>query len=122
MVKSTVTKVLICFSVILQTNSMCFRKKSSCVRRRYSEFVWLRHCLEQNALIMYVQTSASNQLLTLIGHAIGFSKQFLFLVGYSVQRVAQIAVKEPLLQFEEPGTGRTEDEGLRGVFRKVSCF
>ncbi|KAM4549981.1 sorting nexin-10A [Fundulus diaphanus] len=34
------------------TNSMCFRKKTSCVRRRYSDFVWLRHCLEQNALII----------------------------------------------------------------------
>ncbi|XP_070778235.1 sorting nexin-10A [Enoplosus armatus] len=40
------------YEICLHTNSMCFRKKTSCVRRRYSEFVWLRHCLEQNALIM----------------------------------------------------------------------
>ncbi|XP_029919768.1 sorting nexin-10A [Myripristis murdjan] len=40
------------YSICLHTNSMCFRKKSSCVRRRYSEFVWLRHCLQQNALII----------------------------------------------------------------------
>ncbi|XP_029370707.1 sorting nexin-10A [Echeneis naucrates] len=40
------------YEICLETNSMCFRKKSSCVRRRYSEFVWLRHCLEQNALII----------------------------------------------------------------------
>ncbi|XP_076006111.1 sorting nexin-10A [Genypterus blacodes] len=40
------------YDLHLQTNSMCFRKKTSCVRRRYSEFVWLRHCLEQNALII----------------------------------------------------------------------
>ncbi|KAI9526894.1 hypothetical protein NQZ68_035167 [Dissostichus eleginoides] len=40
------------YEICLHTNSMCFRKKSSCVRRRYSEFVWLRHCLEQNALII----------------------------------------------------------------------
>ncbi|XP_029299180.1 sorting nexin-10A [Cottoperca gobio] len=40
------------YEICLHTNSMCFRKKSSSVRRRYSEFVWLRHCLEQNALIM----------------------------------------------------------------------
>lgn len=39
-------------SLVFQTNSMCFRKKTSCVRRRYSEFVWLRHCLEQNALML----------------------------------------------------------------------
>ncbi|XP_060949312.1 sorting nexin-10A [Limanda limanda] len=40
------------YEICLDTNSMCFRKKTSCVRRRYSEFVWLRHCLEQNALII----------------------------------------------------------------------
>ncbi|XP_041664027.1 sorting nexin-10A isoform X2 [Cheilinus undulatus] len=40
------------YEICVHTNSMCFRKKTSCVRRRYSEFVWLRHCLEQNALII----------------------------------------------------------------------
>ncbi|XP_042362801.1 sorting nexin-10A [Plectropomus leopardus] len=40
------------YEICLHTNSMCFRKKTSCVRRRYREFVWLRHCLGQNALIM----------------------------------------------------------------------
>ncbi|KAM9385714.1 sorting nexin-10A [Pholidichthys leucotaenia] len=40
------------YEICLHTNSMCFRKKTSYVRRRYSEFVWLRHCLEQNALIL----------------------------------------------------------------------
>uniref|UniRef100_A0A3P8WD17 Sorting nexin 10a n=1 Tax=Cynoglossus semilaevis TaxID=244447 RepID=A0A3P8WD17_CYNSE len=40
------------YEICLHTNSMCFRKKTSCVRRRYSEFVWLRHCLGQNALII----------------------------------------------------------------------
>lgn len=33
---------------------MCFRKKTSTVRRRYNEFIWLRNSLENNALIMYV--------------------------------------------------------------------
>ncbi|KAM9838286.1 sorting nexin-10A [Aulostomus maculatus] len=42
------------YEICLHTNSMCFRKKTSCVRRRYSEFVWLRHCLEQNALIIEI--------------------------------------------------------------------
>ncbi|CAJ1083838.1 sorting nexin-10A [Xyrichtys novacula] len=40
------------YEIYVHTNSMCFRKKNSIVRRRYSEFVWLRHCLEQNALIL----------------------------------------------------------------------
>ncbi|XP_074543098.1 sorting nexin-10A isoform X1 [Halichoeres trimaculatus] len=40
------------YEICVHTNSLCFRKKTSCVRRRYSEFVWLRNCLEQNALII----------------------------------------------------------------------
>ncbi|KAF7660391.1 hypothetical protein LDENG_00282580 [Lucifuga dentata] len=40
------------YEIYLQTNCICFRKKTSCVRRRYSEFVWLRHRLEQNALVI----------------------------------------------------------------------
>uniref|UniRef100_A0A3Q1ESG9 Sorting nexin 10a n=1 Tax=Acanthochromis polyacanthus TaxID=80966 RepID=A0A3Q1ESG9_9TELE len=40
------------YEICVHTNSMCFRKKTSFVRRRYSEFVWLRNCLEQNALII----------------------------------------------------------------------
>ncbi|XP_077405017.1 sorting nexin-10A [Vanacampus margaritifer] len=42
------------YEICLHTNSMCFRKKASAVRRRYREFVWLRRCLEQNALIIEV--------------------------------------------------------------------
>ncbi|XP_034016799.1 sorting nexin-10A isoform X2 [Thalassophryne amazonica] len=40
------------YEICLRTNSMCFRKKSSSVRRQYSEFVWLRQCLAQNALMI----------------------------------------------------------------------
>ncbi|KAJ3608717.1 hypothetical protein NHX12_023247 [Muraenolepis orangiensis] len=43
---------------------MCFRKKSSSVRRRYSEFVWLRHCLQQNALIIPRNTEQVSQRMT----------------------------------------------------------
>lgn len=32
-----------------QTNSKAFTAKTSCVRRRYSEFVWLKKQLEKNA-------------------------------------------------------------------------
>uniref|UniRef100_A0AAY4BEG3 PX domain-containing protein n=2 Tax=Denticeps clupeoides TaxID=299321 RepID=A0AAY4BEG3_9TELE len=40
------------YQICLHTNSMCFWRKRSCVRRRYSEFVWLRHKLQENALLM----------------------------------------------------------------------
>uniref|UniRef100_A0A3B3X248 PX domain-containing protein n=1 Tax=Poecilia mexicana TaxID=48701 RepID=A0A3B3X248_9TELE len=38
------------YEICLHTNSMCFRKKTSYVRRSYSDFVWLRHCLEGNRI------------------------------------------------------------------------
>ncbi|XP_043994709.1 sorting nexin-10A-like [Gambusia affinis] len=40
------------YEICLQTNSMCFRRHTSYVRRRYSDFVWLRNCLKGNALII----------------------------------------------------------------------
>ncbi|KAJ8290672.1 hypothetical protein GJAV_G00016170 [Gymnothorax javanicus] len=39
------------YEICIHTNSMCFTKKISCVRRRYSEFVWLRQRLQENALL-----------------------------------------------------------------------
>uniref|UniRef100_A0AAV2MD29 PX domain-containing protein n=1 Tax=Knipowitschia caucasica TaxID=637954 RepID=A0AAV2MD29_KNICA len=35
-----------------KTDSVCFTRKVSSVRRRYSEFVWLRQKLEANSLLM----------------------------------------------------------------------
>lgn len=32
-----------------QTNSKAFTAKTSCVRRRYSEFAWLKKKLQKNA-------------------------------------------------------------------------
>ncbi|XP_062385223.1 sorting nexin-10A [Sardina pilchardus] len=40
------------YEICLYTNSMCFRKKTSCVRRRYSEFVWLRQRLQENEILI----------------------------------------------------------------------
>ncbi|KAF7198844.1 sorting nexin-10B isoform X2 [Nothobranchius furzeri] len=40
------------YEICLHTNSVCFTKKISSVRRRYSEFVWLRQKLQANALLM----------------------------------------------------------------------
>ncbi|XP_062382417.1 sorting nexin-11 [Sardina pilchardus] len=37
------------FKIFLHTNSKAFTAKTSCVRRRYSEFVWLRKKLQKNA-------------------------------------------------------------------------
>ncbi|XP_041798738.1 sorting nexin-10B isoform X2 [Chelmon rostratus] len=40
------------YEISLHTDSVCFTKKISSVRRRYSEFVWLRQRLQANSLLM----------------------------------------------------------------------
>ncbi|XP_026225931.1 sorting nexin-10B [Anabas testudineus] len=40
------------YEICLHTSSVYFTKKISSVRRRYSEFVWLRQKLQKNALLM----------------------------------------------------------------------
>ncbi|XP_069392984.1 sorting nexin-10B isoform X1 [Paralichthys olivaceus] len=40
------------YEICLQTDSVYFTKKISTVRRRYSEFVWLRQKLQANSLLM----------------------------------------------------------------------
>ncbi|NWS08071.1 SNX11 protein, partial [Cardinalis cardinalis] len=37
------------YKIFLHTNSKAFTAKTSCVRRRYREFVWLRRQLQRNA-------------------------------------------------------------------------
>ncbi|NWI70461.1 SNX11 protein, partial [Todus mexicanus] len=37
------------YKIFLHTNSKAFTAKTSCVRRRYREFVWLRKQLQKNA-------------------------------------------------------------------------
>ncbi|XP_056901311.1 sorting nexin-10B isoform X1 [Takifugu flavidus] len=38
------------YEICLHTTSVCFTKKISCVRRRYSEFVWFRQKLKANSM------------------------------------------------------------------------
>ncbi|KAL7393769.1 hypothetical protein ABVT39_015760 [Epinephelus coioides] len=40
------------YEICLHTTSVCFTKKISSVRRRYSEFVWLRQKLQANTLLL----------------------------------------------------------------------
>ncbi|XP_048411455.1 sorting nexin-10B isoform X4 [Stegostoma tigrinum] len=43
------------YEICVHTNSMCFTKKTSCVRRRYREFTWLRQRLQDNAVLIVLQ-------------------------------------------------------------------
>ncbi|TEA31303.1 hypothetical protein DBR06_SOUSAS710056, partial [Sousa chinensis] len=45
------------YEICIHTNSMCFTMKTSCVRRRYREFVWLRQRLQSNALLVVLQNA-----------------------------------------------------------------
>ncbi|XP_034985177.1 sorting nexin-10 isoform X1 [Zootoca vivipara] len=40
------------YEIFIHTNSMCFTRKTSCVRRRFREFVWLRQRLQSNAALI----------------------------------------------------------------------
>ncbi|KAG5271548.1 hypothetical protein AALO_G00181270 [Alosa alosa] len=40
------------YEICIHTNSLAFNRKSSCVRRRFSEFVWLRQKLQENTLLL----------------------------------------------------------------------
>ncbi|XP_072250518.1 sorting nexin-10B [Leuresthes tenuis] len=40
------------YEICLHTSSVCFTKKTSSVRRRFSEFVWLRQKLQANSMLM----------------------------------------------------------------------
>ncbi|XP_060906782.1 sorting nexin-10B isoform X1 [Labrus mixtus] len=40
------------YEICLHTDSVCFTKKVSSVRRRFSEFVWLRQKLQENSMLM----------------------------------------------------------------------
>ncbi|XP_064169857.1 sorting nexin-11-like [Anguilla rostrata] len=42
------------FKIFLHTNSKAFTAKTSCVRRRYSEFVWLKKKLQKNSGVVPV--------------------------------------------------------------------
>ncbi|XP_053944695.1 sorting nexin-11 isoform X2 [Cuculus canorus] len=43
------------YKIFLHTNSKAFTAKTSCVRRRYREFVWLKRQLQKNAGLVVVQ-------------------------------------------------------------------
>ncbi|KAG8442983.1 hypothetical protein GDO86_011706 [Hymenochirus boettgeri] len=40
------------YEICICTNSMCFTLKTSCVRRRFREFVWLRQKLQNNDVLI----------------------------------------------------------------------
>ncbi|XP_072507085.1 sorting nexin-10 isoform X2 [Notamacropus eugenii] len=50
------------YEICIHTNSMCFTMKTSCVRRRFREFVWLRQRLQSNALLIQLPELPSKNL------------------------------------------------------------
>ncbi|RXN11188.1 sorting nexin-11-like isoform X1 [Labeo rohita] len=54
------------FKIFLHTNSKAFTAKTSCVRRRYSEFVWLKKKLQKNAGLVPVPDLPKKSLFSFI--------------------------------------------------------
>lgn len=52
------------FKIFLHTNSKAFTAKTSCVRRRYSEFVWLKRKLQKNAGLVPVPDLPGKSMFT----------------------------------------------------------
>ncbi|KAA0725234.1 Sorting nexin-11 [Triplophysa tibetana] len=54
------------FKIFLHTNSKAFTAKTSCVRRRYSEFVWLKRKLQKNTGLVPVPDLPKKSLFSFI--------------------------------------------------------
>ncbi|XP_051770029.1 sorting nexin-11 isoform X3 [Ctenopharyngodon idella] len=54
------------FKIFLHTNSKAFTAKTSCVRRRYSEFVWLKKKLQKNAGLVPVPDLPKKSIFSFI--------------------------------------------------------
>lgn len=54
------------FKIFLHTNSKAFTAKTSCVRRRYSEFVWLKKKLQKNTGLVPVPDLPKKSLFSFI--------------------------------------------------------
>ncbi|XP_071368103.1 sorting nexin-11 [Centroberyx affinis] len=52
------------YKIFLHTNSKAFTAKTSCVRRRYSEFVWLKKKMQKNAGLVPVPDLPGKSLFT----------------------------------------------------------
>ncbi|KAK6302029.1 hypothetical protein J4Q44_G00280820 [Coregonus suidteri] len=55
------------FKIFLHTNSKSFTAKTSCVRRRYSEFVWLKKRMQKNTGLVPVPDLPSKSFFSLSG-------------------------------------------------------
>ncbi|XP_023863032.1 sorting nexin-11 [Salvelinus sp. IW2-2015] len=55
------------FKIFLHTNSKAFTAKTSCVRRRYSEFVWLKKRMQKNTGLVPVPDLPSKPFLSSSG-------------------------------------------------------
>uniref|UniRef100_A0A8C4Q4K3 Sorting nexin 10 n=1 Tax=Eptatretus burgeri TaxID=7764 RepID=A0A8C4Q4K3_EPTBU len=51
------------YEIFLHTNDICFTLKTSCVRRRYSEFAWIRRVIQKNVGLNSVPKLPSKWLI-----------------------------------------------------------
>ncbi|KAM9494304.1 sorting nexin-10A [Clarias gariepinus] len=80
------------YEICLHTNSMCFQKKTSCVRRRYSEFVWLRQRLQNNALLVQLPKLPPANPFFSLSNTLQLNKRI-----EGLQKFLEAVMKMPLL-------------------------
>ncbi|XP_067825466.1 sorting nexin-11-like isoform X2 [Heptranchias perlo] len=63
------------YKIFLYTNSKAFTAKTSCVRRRYREFVWLRRRLQKNAGLVSLPELPGKNLFFQVSNSEGIERR-----------------------------------------------
>ncbi|XP_029429565.1 sorting nexin-11 isoform X3 [Rhinatrema bivittatum] len=80
------------YKIFLHTNSKAFTAKTSCVRRRYREFVWLRKRLQKNAGLVPVP-----ELPGKTPFFVGNSDEFVEKRRHGLQQFLEVALQNMVL-------------------------
>ncbi|XP_032647323.1 sorting nexin-11 isoform X3 [Chelonoidis abingdonii] len=101
------------YKIFLHTNSKAFTAKTSCVRRRYREFVWLRKQLQKNAGLVVVQNVvllSDSQLHLFLQSQLSVPE-----IEACVQGQSPLTVTDAILRYAMSNCGWVQEEDTRPV-------
>ncbi|XP_039372918.1 sorting nexin-11 isoform X3 [Mauremys reevesii] len=99
------------YKIFLHTNSKAFTAKTSCVRRRYREFVWLRKQLQKNAGLVVVQNVvllSDSQLHLFLQSQLSVPE-----IEACVQGQSSLTVTDAILHYAMSNCGWVQEEDTR---------
>ncbi|KAM9112614.1 sorting nexin-11 isoform 3-T5 [Pangshura tecta] len=99
------------YKIFLHTNSKAFTAKTSCVRRRYREFVWLRKQLQKNAGLVVVQNVvllSDSQLHLFLQSQLSVPE-----IEACVQGQSSLTVTDAILRYAMSNCGWVQEEDTR---------